>query len=79
MNPTKESKVWSTYGRNLAESGQRGEKTLCGIELVALVGVEGSLPDLIFNTFPFDTVYTEQESGADFPIELGTSAFLNAL
>lgn len=35
--------------------------------------------DLIFRTLVFDTVYTEQELGADFPKELGTSRFLNAL
>lgn len=35
--------------------------------------------DLIFRTLVFDTAYTEQELGADFPKELGTSRFLNAL
>lgn len=38
-----------------------------------------SLADLILRVLPLEAAYTVHESGANFPIEVGTSAFLNAL
>lgn len=44
-----------------------------------MLGLKGSVGDLIFCAFPLETEYTEQKSGANFDTEVATSAFLNAL
>lgn len=44
-----------------------------------MAGVIGSVEDLILFAFPLETEYTEQKSGANFPTEVATSPFLNAL
>lgn len=47
--------------------------------MVAVMGLICSLEDLILSAFPLEAAYTEEKSGASFPTEVATSAFLNAL
>lgn len=47
--------------------------------LLVLERVAGSLEDLSFATFDFDTTYTSHKLGAHFMRDVGTSELLNAL